>query len=53
MGRLTRRIPADPPYEWWNWNDEYGDTASSSAEWKRRAAAAQALVRTGPNAEAK
>ena len=45
--------PQTPPYEWWNWNDEYGDPASSSAEWKRRAAAAQALVRTGPNAEAK
>ena len=44
--------PQTPPYEWWNWNDEYGDPASSSEEWKRRAAAAQELLGTGSNAEA-
>jgi predicted dithiol-disulfide oxidoreductase (DUF899 family) len=38
--------PQSPPYEWWNWNDEYGDPASSSEEWKRRSAAAQELIRT-------
>jgi predicted dithiol-disulfide oxidoreductase (DUF899 family) len=38
--------PQTPPYEWWNWNDEYGDPASSSEEWKRRSAAAQELIRS-------
>ena len=38
--------PRTPPYEWWNWNDEYGDPKSSSEEWKKRAAAAQELTRT-------
>ena len=23
--------PQTPPYKWWNWHDEYGDT--SSAQW--------------------
>jgi predicted dithiol-disulfide oxidoreductase (DUF899 family) len=40
--------PQTAPYEWWNWHDEYGDPASSSEEWKRRSAAAQALLRTDP-----
>lgn len=42
--------PQTPSYEWWNWNDEYGDPASSSEEWKRRSAAAQDLWRTDPKA---
>ena len=30
--------PQSPPYEWWNWNDEYGDTRTSDEEWLRRIA---------------
>jgi predicted dithiol-disulfide oxidoreductase (DUF899 family) len=30
--------PQTPPYEWWNWNDEYGDTRASDEEWLRRVA---------------
>ena len=37
--------PQSPPYEWWNWSDEYGDPESSSEEWRRRSAAAQNLWR--------
>ncbi len=44
--------PQSPSYEWWNWNDEYGDPASSSEEWQRRSAAAQDLWRTDPKANA-
>jgi len=44
--------PQTPPYEWWNWHDEYGDPTSSSEEWKRRSDAAQALLRTDPKAVA-
>ncbi len=44
--------PQTPPYEWWNWHDEYGDPASSSEEWKQRSAAAQAVLRTDPKAVA-
>jgi len=28
--------PQTPPYEWWNWNDEYSDTRASDEEWLRR-----------------
>ncbi|MCW2690058.1 MAG: hypothetical protein JWR37_4948 [Mycobacterium sp.] len=34
-----------PPYEWWNWHDEY-DAGSSSEEWKARSAAALDLQRS-------
>jgi predicted dithiol-disulfide oxidoreductase (DUF899 family) len=44
--------PQTAPYEWWNWHDEYGDPASASEEWKRRAAAAQGLLRTDSNGDA-
>ena len=30
--------PQTRPYEWWNWNDEYGDTRASDEEWRRRIA---------------
>jgi predicted dithiol-disulfide oxidoreductase (DUF899 family) len=41
--------PQTPPYEWWNWHDEYGDPASSQGEWQVRSAAAQELLRrAGP-----
>ena len=30
--------PQSPPYEWWNWNDEYGDRRTSDEEWLRRVA---------------
>jgi hypothetical protein len=30
--------PQTPPYEWWNWNDEYGDTRASDEDWLRRIA---------------
>ena len=30
--------PQTPPYEWWNWHDEYGDTRTSDGEWLRRIA---------------
>ena len=44
--------PQNPPYEWWNWNDEYGDPASSE-EWQRRSAAAQDQWRTDPKTNSK
>ncbi|MCZ7459366.1 DUF899 domain-containing protein [Streptomyces sp. WMMC940] len=25
--------PQTPPYEWWNWHDEYGDDAEPAPEW--------------------
>ncbi len=25
--------PQTPPYEWWNWHDEYGEAAEPSKEW--------------------
>jgi predicted dithiol-disulfide oxidoreductase (DUF899 family) len=45
--------PQSPPYEWWNWNDKYGDPASSSEEWQRRSAAAQDQWRTDRKANPK
>jgi predicted dithiol-disulfide oxidoreductase (DUF899 family) len=33
--------PQTPPYEWWNWNDAYGDGRRSEEEWRDR------LVRSG------
>jgi hypothetical protein len=33
--------PQIPPYEWWNWHDEYGDTAPDDEEWLDR------IVRSG------
>ena len=30
--------PQTAPYEWWNWNDEYGDSRSSDEEWLHRIA---------------
>jgi predicted dithiol-disulfide oxidoreductase (DUF899 family) len=30
--------PQTPPYGWWKWNDEYGDTRASDEEWLRRVA---------------
>jgi hypothetical protein len=35
------RYPQTPPYEWWNWHDEYGDTAPDDEEWLDR------IVRSG------
>ena len=40
--------PQTPPYEWWNWHDEYGDTQPAqrwSAQVKRRIQAGQARRR--------
>jgi Bacterial protein of unknown function (DUF899) len=31
--------PQTPPYEWWNWHDEYDDARSTDEEWLRRSAA--------------
>ena len=31
--------PQTPPYEWWNWHDDYGDTGLSQ-EWLAKVAAA-------------
>jgi predicted dithiol-disulfide oxidoreductase (DUF899 family) len=28
--------PQTPPYEWWNWHDEYGDTRVDDDEWRAR-----------------
>ena len=28
--------PQTPPYEWWNWNDEYDNTRVSDDEWLQR-----------------
>jgi predicted dithiol-disulfide oxidoreductase (DUF899 family) len=36
---LTERgggYPQTPPYEWWNWHDEYEATAPADEEWLRR-----------------
>jgi predicted dithiol-disulfide oxidoreductase (DUF899 family) len=39
--------PQTPPYEWWNWHDQYDDPASATEEWLRRSSAAQAQWRSG------
>jgi predicted dithiol-disulfide oxidoreductase (DUF899 family) len=31
--------PQTPPYEWWNWHDEYGHSEAESEEWLARSAA--------------
>ena len=31
--------PQTPPYEWWDWHDEYGDTPASDDAWVRRVVA--------------
>ena len=28
--------PQTPPYEWWNWHDEYDDTQSTDEDWLHR-----------------
>jgi predicted dithiol-disulfide oxidoreductase (DUF899 family) len=33
--------PQTPPYEWWNWHDDYGDGQASHEEWLRRIAGSQ------------
>jgi predicted dithiol-disulfide oxidoreductase (DUF899 family) len=40
-GKIRRRATPQtpPPYEWWNWHDEYDDARSTDEEWLRRSAA--------------
>lgn len=28
--------PQTPPYEWWNWHDEYAEAEATDEEWLRR-----------------
>ncbi len=43
--------PQTPPYEWWNWHDEYGDTRSSD-EWLSQVERGVEAFREGGDAEA-
>jgi predicted dithiol-disulfide oxidoreductase (DUF899 family) len=33
--------PQTPPYEWWNWHDEYDHAPATDEEWLRRIAGSQ------------
>ena len=44
-----RGYPQTPPYEWWNWHDEYGND-SYSEEWKSRVDSALELLSTDSKA---
>jgi hypothetical protein len=33
--------PQSPPYEWWNWHDEYDNEPAADEEWLGRIAGSQ------------
>jgi predicted dithiol-disulfide oxidoreductase (DUF899 family) len=43
--------PQSPPYQWWNWHDNYGNEASPQREWIKRSDIGVAAFRKGAEEE--